>query len=217
MLCDELLRWACAPVHHPRHLRGAARNPQGRSPRSSWSSRTYGRALKVADRVVCMMEGKVTLRGNAGGINSRGHSQRPISELAHDLVDTDRAGQSLLGRPLRPVRVLPVRCTSSSCGWSTWPNGDLIMLAAYLHAWSYVTMPGLHPFVRTLLSPMPCDVFPAMAYGMQKFVAQPGSSGRISCRRCLVTFGLSVLIPERAARKGVSAEQAPPGSPAGFA
>ena len=64
---------------HPRHLRVRCRRSRRRAPASSSSSRTSCRRMKVADRVYCFQEGRMTLTGTPGRADARGRSTPPIS------------------------------------------------------------------------------------------------------------------------------------------
>ena len=62
LLCDEI-SLGLAPIVVARHLRARCRRSWPRASRSSSSSRTSCRRSRVASRVYCLQEGRVSLAG----------------------------------------------------------------------------------------------------------------------------------------------------------
>ena len=108
------------------------------------------RALKVAGRVICMLEGRIVLEGEAASLDRDqlvsayfGLSRR------HDIRQRSRTGH-LPRRLLRSARVWPLDHVRSDADYLA--HGDIAVLGAYI-AYVIVQGTGLSPFVA---SSWPC-------------------------------------------------------------
>ena len=161
------------------------------------------RALSVAGRVVCLLEGRVVLRGgHRRGHPRTGHRGLLRTHRVAARVGQDEAAMTVVNAVVQGM-FLGGLYALFACGLSLMfgvmriinlAHGDIAVLGAF-GVWMVATQLGLSPFLALLLA---LPVMLALGYALQRtLLARSLRAGELT--PLLTTFGLAIVHPERAA------------------
>ncbi len=145
LLCDEL-SLGLAPIVVRDIYARCARSSRAASRRSS-SSRTSTQALKIADRVYCMLEGRMALQGGAGALTRAGDRRRLFRGLRLWATGSTRSCRASCSAALYAMFAIGLALIFGVMKLVNIAHGDLIVLAGLCRARSSPRPLGINPLV----------------------------------------------------------------------